>query len=207
MPNRFYIRRLVDTFVSFAHVNTLNCLGHIRIEEYPMSFFQDSSESYLELPWLNLLCCLPKNVAKQGQSTSIGYYTILRSIYDKNFDFLLGALAQLKDIFLRAFLLQEGQGHHQYRKDHVRILTLEWLKTLSFQMTVLGFSDHLEGEKSLMELIREVWRPTQMPKQRMTLDAFDDESSIPLEDYQKLTCVIHFWRCSVGQSGAAQAVL
>jgi len=173
-------------------MSTFNYPGYFRIEEYPVSFFQDSSGSFLELPWLSLLCSLPLNEAKQDQPVPIGYHIIQRSIYDRNTSLLFSVLRQLKEIFPHSFLFQESIPQYQYRVDHVRILTLEWLKILNDQMTVFDFSHPLEEEKILMELIRVVWRQTQMPKQCMTLHAFDDESSLPFEEYQKLTWFVPF---------------
>jgi len=173
-------------------MGTLNYPGPSRIEKYQLSFFQDSPESFVELPWLNLLCYLPLHKAKRGLPTSIGYYTVLRCIYDKHEEFFQYVIKQLKEIFPYSFLFQEYQEPYQYCKDCSDILTIERLKILSQQMTVFDFSRPLEEEMILAELMRVVWRETQMPKQRMTHCAFDYENALPFENYQKLTWFIPF---------------
>lgn len=173
-------------------LGTLNYPGAVRIEEYQLSFFQDLPESFVELPWLNLLCYLPQYEAQQDQPATIGYYAVLHSIYDREKSLFLKVKEQLKEIFPRSFLFQELEGRLQYCEDCSHILTLERLKILSQQMTALDSLDYFEEEMPLAESMRVVWRRTQMPKPHMTCEAFDDESTLSLEEFRKLTWFIPF---------------
>lgn len=172
------------------NLGSLNYPGPYRIEEYQKSFFYQSGD-YVELPWLNLLCYLPLREAQQDRPVTIGYYFVLRSIYDKQEDLFQYVKEQLMDIFPSSFLFQESVEPFQYCSSSSDILTLEKLAILSHQMIVFDFLDQIEEEMILAELIRVIWRRTQMP-QHMTLHAFDYENALCLKDYDKLTWFIPF---------------
>lgn len=167
-------------------IGSLNYPGHYRTEEYQKSFFYQSDD-YVELPWLNLLFYLPLHEALQDRSATIGYYFVLRSIYDKQEDLFLYVKEQLKRLFPNSFLFRELEGPLQYCKNASDILTLERLKHLSQQMIVFDYLDSPDEGMILAELIREAWRQTQRPRQRMTIHAFDNENALWQKDYDKLT--------------------
>lgn len=173
-------------------LGTLNYPGAVRIEKYQLSFLKGLPENLIELQWLNLLCYLPLFQAQQDQPGTIGYYAVSHSIYDKEKSLFLKVKEQLKGIFPRSFLFRELGKPLQYCKDCSDILTLERLKIYSQQMTALDSLDQFEEGMPLAESMRVVWRQTQMPKPHMTCEAFDDESSLPLKEYQKLTWFIPF---------------
>jgi len=170
----------------------LNYPGAMRIEKYQSSFFSDWNESYVEVPWLNLLYYLSLSEALQDLPVTVGYYIVLRSIYDKEIEVFEEVKEQLKELFQNSFLFQEPLKSLQYCKNYSHILTLERLKIVNQQMTVLDSLDYFEEDMTLEESMRVIWRETQMPKQGMTLEAFDYESSLLPEKYQKLTWFIPF---------------
>jgi len=172
-------------------IGSPNYPGYFRIEEYQRSFFHQSDD-YVELPWLNLLFYLPLREARQGQLATIGYYYVLRSIYDKQEELFQYVKGQLRHIFPNSFLLREQEEPHQYCNDFSDILTLERLKHLSQQMIVFDYLDSPDEEMILAELIREAWRQTQRPKRHMILDAFDNENALWRKDYRKLTWFVPF---------------
>ncbi len=173
-------------------MGSLNYPGYFRNEKYPLSFFLDYPERFVELPWLNLLCYLPLREAQQDQPASIGPYFVLRSIYDNQKGLFQYVKVQLKKLFPSSFLFQELEEPLQYCNDCADILTLERLSILSHQMIVLGFLDHFEEEMILAESIRVIWRQTQKPTQHMTIHAFDYENALWPKDYCKLTWFIPF---------------
>ena len=173
-------------------MGSLNYPGPCRIEKYPLSFYKDYSERFVELPWLNLLCYLPLREARQGRSATVGPYFVLRSIYDSHEGLFRYVKEQLERLFPSSFLFQGLEAPLQYCKDCADILTLERLSMLSCQMIALDFLGPLEEEKILAESIREVWRQTRMPKQHMTIHAFDYENALRPEDYRKLTWFVPF---------------
>lgn len=172
-------------------IGSLNYPGPYCTEEYQRSFFYQSND-YVELPWLNLLFYLPLHEARQDQSATIGYYFVLRSIYDKQEDLFQYVKEQLMRIFPNSFLFQASEEPLQYCKNASDILTLERLKHLSQQMIVFDYLDSPDEEMILAELIREAWRQTQRPKQHMTIHAFDNENTLLQKDYDKLTWLIPF---------------
>lgn len=133
--------------------------------ERESSFFQDSSENYLLIPWLNLLWLSPELARSRDQLRWVARPVVPRDMYDNPlvFDLLQKLKAKLREIYPDSFLLRLYPEQIEYREAYPLPVTLEHLISLIQQILSFDSLDLIGGEMNLAVLVHTASQQVQKP--------------------------------------------